>query len=129
MPGGPTCCATAAPAATPASSTSTGTAGDKVLLPILGKPLAETLAAGEIAAEQETLRYFSHRLPLAPDSAGARDVLERQHYRLAWWRSAGDRINWRRFFDINELVCLRMEDDGGLRGRARADRCGSMPRA
>ena len=87
------------------------TAGDKVLLPILGKPLEETLAAGEIEVGQETLRYFSHRLPLAPGSAGSlRDVLERQHYRLAWWRSAGDCINWRRFFDINELVCLRMEE-------------------
>ena len=86
-------------------------AGDKVLLPILGKPLQETLAAGEIAVEQETLRYFSHRLPLAPGSAGSlSDVLERQHYRLAWWRRAGDCINWRRFFDINELVCLRMEE-------------------
>jgi malto-oligosyltrehalose synthase len=30
---------------------------------------------------------------------------------LGWWRTAGDRINWRRFFDINDLVCLRMEDD------------------
>jgi (1->4)-alpha-D-glucan 1-alpha-D-glucosylmutase len=28
-----------------------------------------------------------------------------------WWRTAGDRINWRRFFDINDLVCLRMEED------------------
>ena len=37
-------------------------------------------------------------------------LLERQHYRLAWWRSAGDEINWRRFFDINGLVALRMED-------------------
>src|SRR5258708_29019346 len=35
----------------------------------------------------------------------------RQAYRLGWWRTAGDRINWRRFFDINDLVCLRMEDD------------------
>ena len=32
-------------------------------------------------------------------------------YLLGWWRSAGDRINWRRFFDINDLVCLRMEDE------------------
>ena len=87
------------------------TAGDKVLLPILGKPLEETLAAGEIEVGQEALHYFSHRLPLAPGSAGSlSDVLERQHYRLAWWRSAGDCINWRRFFDINELVCLRMEE-------------------
>ena len=29
-------------------------------------------------------------------------LLERQHYRLASWRTAGDDINWRRFFDINE---------------------------
>ena len=28
-----------------------------------------------------------------------------------WWRTAGDRINWRRFFNINDLVCLRMEED------------------
>jgi malto-oligosyltrehalose synthase len=33
----------------------------------------------------------------------------RQHYRLAWWRTANDEINWRRFFDINELAGLRME--------------------
>ncbi len=38
-------------------------------------------------------------------------LLERQHYRLAWWRVAGDEINWRRFFDINELVSMRVEDD------------------
>src|SRR5262249_37521128 len=34
-----------------------------------------------------------------------------QAYRLGWWRAASDRLNWRRFFDINELVCLRMEDE------------------
>ncbi|HEY5300861.1 MAG TPA: malto-oligosyltrehalose synthase, partial [Acetobacteraceae bacterium] len=35
--------------------------------------------------------------------------LERQHYRLAFWRVAGDEINWRRFFDINELAGVRVE--------------------
>jgi (1->4)-alpha-D-glucan 1-alpha-D-glucosylmutase len=30
-------------------------------------------------------------------------LLEQQDYRLASWRTAGDDINWRRFFDINEL--------------------------
>jgi (1->4)-alpha-D-glucan 1-alpha-D-glucosylmutase len=29
-------------------------------------------------------------------------LLERQHYRLAYWRVAADEINYRRFFDINE---------------------------
>ena len=86
-------------------------ADPKVLLPILGKPLEETLAAGEIEVGGEELRYFSHRLPLAPgESASLGDVLERQHYRLASWRTAGDCINWRRFFDINELVSLRMDE-------------------
>ena len=37
-------------------------------------------------------------------------LLQRQHYRLAWWRTAGDEINWRRFFDINELAGVRVED-------------------
>ena len=79
------------------------------LLPILGKPLVEALAAGEIDAGREELRYS--RTPA--DSA---DDLRPADARTAalspgWWRAAGDRINWRRFFDINELVCLRMEDD------------------
>ena len=36
-------------------------------------------------------------------------LLQRQHYRLAWWRTAADEINWRRFFEISELVGLRVE--------------------
>ncbi len=36
-------------------------------------------------------------------------LLEHQAYRLAYWRTAFDEINYRRFFDINELVGLRME--------------------
>ncbi len=37
-------------------------------------------------------------------------LLERQHYRLAYWRLAGSEINYRRFFDINDLAGLRVED-------------------
>jgi (1->4)-alpha-D-glucan 1-alpha-D-glucosylmutase len=37
-------------------------------------------------------------------------LLERQHYRLANWRLAVASINYRRFFDINELAGLRVED-------------------
>jgi len=36
-------------------------------------------------------------------------LLERQAYRLAWWRAATDEINWRRFFDINGLAGVRQE--------------------
>ena len=37
------------------------------------------------------------------------ELLEHQSYRLASWRTAADDINWRRFFDINELGGLRVE--------------------
>lgn len=106
----------------------------KVLLPILGRPYGEALAAGEITlamgnALEPIVRYFDHQLPLAAggpnldgisltdfaanSAAGCgrlHDLLERQHYRLAWWRCANDEINWRRFFDINELAAVRVED-------------------
>jgi (1->4)-alpha-D-glucan 1-alpha-D-glucosylmutase len=37
-------------------------------------------------------------------------LLRRQHYRLAHWRTASRELDYRRFFDINELVGLRVED-------------------
>jgi (1->4)-alpha-D-glucan 1-alpha-D-glucosylmutase len=37
-------------------------------------------------------------------------LLERQHFRLSHWRLASSDINYRRFFDINSLAGLRVED-------------------
>lgn len=37
-------------------------------------------------------------------------LLEAQPYRLAHWRVSAQEINYRRFFDINDLVGLRMEN-------------------
>jgi (1->4)-alpha-D-glucan 1-alpha-D-glucosylmutase len=52
-------------------------------------------------------------LNMATDEA--RDALhrliDRQAYRLAYWRVASDEINYRRFFDINDLAAVRMERD------------------
>lgn len=39
------------------------------------------------------------------------DLLARQSYRLAFWKVAADEINYRRFFDINRLAAIRVEDD------------------
>jgi (1->4)-alpha-D-glucan 1-alpha-D-glucosylmutase len=36
-------------------------------------------------------------------------LIEGQAYRLAFWRVAGEEINYRRFFDVNELAAIRME--------------------
>jgi (1->4)-alpha-D-glucan 1-alpha-D-glucosylmutase len=38
------------------------------------------------------------------------ELLEAQAYRLAYWRTASHEINYRRFFDINTLAGLRVED-------------------
>ncbi len=39
------------------------------------------------------------------------DLLERQHYRLTWWRNAAEEINWRRFFEVSDLAGVRVEED------------------
>ncbi len=38
-------------------------------------------------------------------------LLEAQAFRLAYWRVASDEINYRRFFDVNDLAALRMENE------------------
>ena len=107
----------------------------KVLAPFLGRPYGDALDAGEIRLHLDpsgtpTIRYFDSDFPIDPtdhayilesgpnafspeDHDGRsklHELLERQHYRLAWWASAGDEINWRRFFDINGLAGLRIEE-------------------
>ena len=37
-------------------------------------------------------------------------LLNQQSYRIAHWRVAAEEINYRRFFDVNQLAALRMED-------------------
>ena len=37
-------------------------------------------------------------------------LLELQGYRLAFWRTAAEEVNYRRFFDVNELAAIRVED-------------------
>ena len=58
----------------------------------------------------ETLRMLNG----TPDESHSFDrlhgLLEAQVYRLAFWRVSGEEINYRRFFDINDLVGLRMEN-------------------
>ncbi|MCU1676953.1 MAG: malto-oligosyltrehalose synthase [Frankiales bacterium] len=89
----------------------------KVVLPILGDPLDDCLARNEIQLVDgdggSRVQYFDHVMPVAPgtEKAGSiRDVLDAQFYRLASWRISSEELNYRRFFDIDTLVGLRMED-------------------
>ena len=83
----------------------------RLLLPVLGDAYGAVLERGEITIAEEDARtwvqYYDHRFPTSPDSpdnAPLHDFLEAQHYRLAHWRLAPDAINYRRFFDVNDLA-------------------------
>ncbi|MFI0235259.1 malto-oligosyltrehalose synthase [Streptomyces sp. NPDC016845] len=84
--------------------------GGRVLLPVLGGPVGDELAALEV--EGDVLRYYDHVFPLRE---GTRTLplprlLDAQWYRLAWWRLARTELNYRRFFTISDLIGVRMED-------------------
>ena len=94
----------------------------KLLMPILAGPLEECLGDLIIDTAPRTpenpghrgpvLRYFDHVLPLRD---GVADLplgvlLAQQHYRLTAARDAATQLNWRRFFDVDELIAIRVED-------------------
>jgi len=59
---------------------------------------------------EENLRIFNGRKG-EPESFELLDrLLSEQHYWLSYWRLANEEINYRRFFAINELIGLRVED-------------------
>ena len=104
----------------------------KVLLGVLADRYGRELDAGSLRLEQRgdevVVRYHDDSFPVSPDSlegievnavAGDPDafdsLLQRQHYRLAYWRTAQAEVNYRRFFTIHSLIGLRVELDEVLR--------------
>ena len=104
----------------------------RLWLPVLDRPLHDAVRDGVVRVvvdnARPVLRHHGLALPLSPRShplepaqwpawaercnrsvERLHTLLQRQHYRLAWWRTAGDQVNYRRFFDINELAALRVE--------------------
>jgi (1->4)-alpha-D-glucan 1-alpha-D-glucosylmutase len=116
-----------------------GSLRNKVLLPILEDHYAKVLQSGKLRLEfndeKFLIAYHDRRLPVnarslppeagedpqralrefngVPGDAHSFDrldaLIQQQHYRLAYWRVGAEEINYRRFFDVNELVSLRME--------------------
>ena len=65
-----------------------------------------TAAAVEIDPAAGVVRYHDHAYPLAPGTT----TLEEQHYELVSWRVADHGLNYRRFFAVNTLAGIRVED-------------------
>ncbi|MDB1089174.1 malto-oligosyltrehalose synthase [Streptomyces sp. ACA25] len=82
----------------------------RILLPVLAGPLGEELSG--ITVHDGTVRCRNHRFPVREGTAHLPlpELLDAQHYRLAWWRLARTELNYRRFFTISELIGLRAED-------------------
>jgi (1->4)-alpha-D-glucan 1-alpha-D-glucosylmutase len=87
-----------------------------ILMPVLGRRIGDVVADGEITVDRSgaepVVRYFDKVFPVRP---GTKDLpieqlLDRQFYRLAHWRVGDEELNYRRFFDIDTLVGIRVED-------------------
>jgi (1->4)-alpha-D-glucan 1-alpha-D-glucosylmutase len=103
-------------------------AGDRMVLPVLPRPLRECLddfgistlsavagGAGEVPAGldgEPVLRFRDRVLPLRPgtEALPLRDLLDAQAYRLDRWRASATSLNWRRFLDITSLIAVRVEE-------------------
>ncbi|WP_285042723.1 malto-oligosyltrehalose synthase [Plantibacter sp. LMC-P-059a] len=86
----------------------------RIRIPILGDDEGDHSALDDLTIEDGELRYFDNRLPIAPgtadDGATPREVHDRQHYELVNWRRADAELNYRRFFAVNTLAAIRVED-------------------
>ena len=89
-------------------------AGGRVIVPKLGDPFDDVLATGVLSIGRgdrgPELRYGPLRFPLAEgtEDLDVAAALDAQHYRLQWWRDPARNV--RRFFTIDDLVAVRVED-------------------
>lgn len=92
-----------------------------LLMPVLGRRIGAVLADGELSLETTdvpghgtttVLRYYDHVFPVRPgtESLPLAELVDRQHYRLAYWKVADEELNYRRFFDVGTLAAIRVED-------------------
>jgi (1->4)-alpha-D-glucan 1-alpha-D-glucosylmutase len=89
--------------------------GGRLRVPVVGDDdLLPDGRVGNLTVVGEELHYHDHAFPLAPGSGGSGEdadaVHARQHYELVGWREADRTLNYRRFFAVNTLAGIRVED-------------------
>ncbi len=93
---------------------------EKLLIPLLGEPYEEALQKKLITIVQKKGKLWAKygdqffpvngkTLPKTPDAIHA--LLQKQHYRLVDWLMAAQETSYRRFFNIGDLIGMRIEDN------------------
>ena len=79
---------------------------------VIKRRIARLYAESEIVRQaiDETLIAFSGKPGDSHSFDALSDLLDEQNYRLSFWRVATEEINYRRFFDINDLAAIRVEN-------------------
>ncbi|MFD4372280.1 malto-oligosyltrehalose synthase [Streptomyces sp. NPDC058486] len=82
----------------------------RILLPVLPARLSEV--RDRLRVEDGVLRLDQQEFPLRPgtEELPVERLLDRQWYRLGWWRLARTELNYRRFFTVSDLIGVRLED-------------------
>lgn len=89
-----------------------------ILMPVLGHRIGRELENINLTTavingeEQPVVTYYDHVFPVRPgtEELPLEELLERQWYRLAYWRIGSEELNYRRFFDVDTLAAIRVED-------------------
>ncbi|MFC0678453.1 malto-oligosyltrehalose synthase [Lysobacter korlensis] len=83
--------------------------GGKIRIPVLGETESPPLEVRD-----GCLWYYDTKYPIAPgtadDGASAEEVHSRQNYELVHWTRADAELNYRRFFAVNTLAAIRVEE-------------------
>ncbi len=97
----------------------------KILAPFLGKKYKQALEQSELKIErkegQAWICYYDKKFPLKANSKNVLDdchkldeILSKQSYQLAFWQVTKKRINYRRFFYLDDLIALNMQNEKAL---------------
>ncbi len=84
---------------------------------VVPRRLSQLLASSPAACEalDQAIEEFNGRSGDSRSFDRLEALLGEQAYRLCFWRVAADEINYRRFFDVNELAAIRVEDPAVFR--------------
>ncbi len=102
---------------------------EKLMVPFLGKTLKDAINDSDLKVVWQngkaSLDYFGATFPLSKDSverlvkndtinndkAALLQLAGSQHYRLCHWQETDHQINYRRFFTVNGLLCLNIQNE------------------